>query len=75
MNDRIRIRVGGDFGEEQPGFRNGRGTADEIYVMRQMVAKRLNVQGSRPGESFLTQRDGDGDATVDGSTRSRSESG
>ena len=33
-------------GEEQQGFRNGRGTSDGMYVLRQMVEKRLDVQGS-----------------------------
>ena len=47
------------------------------------MEKRLEVQGSigsgvrRLGESFRhsTQRDGDGDATVEGNTRSGSEDG
>ena len=44
----IRRRVGieGDFGRELQGFRKGRGTADGLYVLRQMVEKRLEVQGS-----------------------------
>ena len=42
---RIRRRVD-DFGEEQQWFRKGRGTADGMYVLRQMVEKRLEVQGS-----------------------------
>ena len=46
LEARIRRRVEGDFGEEQQGFRNGRGTADGMYVLRQMVEKRLEVQGS-----------------------------
>ena len=43
---RIRRRVEGNFGEEQQGFRKGRGTVDGVYVLRQMVEKRLEVQGS-----------------------------
>ena len=39
-------RVECDFGEEQQGFMKGRGTADGMYVLRQMVEKRLEVQGS-----------------------------
>ena len=39
-------RVEGDFGEEQQGFGKGRGTADGMYVLREMVEKRLEVQGS-----------------------------
>ena len=33
------------LGEERQGFRKGRRTADEMYVLRQMVEKRLAVQG------------------------------
>ena len=46
LDARISIRVEDEFGEEQQGFREGRGTADGMYVLRQMVEKRLNVQGS-----------------------------
>ncbi len=46
LDVRIRRRVEGDFGEKQQGFGKGRGTADEMYVLRQMVEKRLEVQGS-----------------------------
>ena len=46
LDARIRRRVECDFGEEQQGFMKGRGTADGMYVMRQMVEKRLEVQGS-----------------------------
>ena len=37
LDARIRRRVEGDFGEEQQGFRKGRGTADGMYVLREMV--------------------------------------
>ena len=46
LDARIRRRVEGGFGEEQQGFRKGRGTADGMYVLRQMVEHRLEVQGS-----------------------------
>ena len=46
LDARIRRRVEGDFGEEQQGFRKGRGTADRMYVLRQMVEKILEVQCS-----------------------------
>ena len=46
LEARIRGRVEGDFGEEQQGFRKGRGTADGMYVLRPMVEKRLEIQGS-----------------------------
>ena len=46
IDARIRRRIEGDFGEEQQWFREGRGTADGMYVLRQMAEKRLEVQGS-----------------------------
>ena len=46
LDAKIRRRVECDFGEEQQGFRKGRGTADGMYVLRQMVEKRLEVRGS-----------------------------
>ena len=46
MDARTRRRVEGDFGEEQQGFINERGTADGMYVLRQMVEKRLEVKES-----------------------------
>ena len=46
LDARIRRRVEGDFGEEQQGSRKGRGTADGMYVLIQMVEKRLEAQGS-----------------------------
>ena len=42
LDARIRRRV---ECEEQQGFREGRGTADGMYVLRQMVEERLEVQG------------------------------
>ena len=46
LDGRVSRRVECDFGEEQQGFRKERGTADGVYVLRQMVEKRLEVQGS-----------------------------
>ena len=46
MDARTRKRVEGDFGEEEQGFIKERGTADGMYVLRQMVDKRLEVQDS-----------------------------
>ena len=46
LEARIRRRVECDFGEEHQGFMKGRGTADGMYILRQMVEKRLEVQGS-----------------------------
>ena len=42
----IRRSVEGNFGEEQQGSRKGRGTAAGMYVLLQMVEKRLEIQGS-----------------------------
>ena len=52
-------RVEGGFGEEPQGFWKGRRTSYGMYVLRQMVEKRLEVQGSMaPGfvdlENLLT---------------------
>ena len=47
LDARIRRRVEGDFWEEQEEFRKGKGTADGMYVLIQMVEKRLKVQRSR----------------------------
>ena len=44
--DAVIRRVEGDFGEEQQGFGKGRGTADGMYLLRELVDKRLDVQGS-----------------------------
>ena len=46
LDARIWRRVECDFGEEQQGFRKGRGASDGMYVLRQMVEKRVEVQGS-----------------------------
>ena len=46
LDARIRIRVEGDFGEEKQRFGKWRRTANGMYVLRQMVEKRLEVQGS-----------------------------
>ena len=44
LDARFRRRVDGDFWEEQQGFRKGRGTADGMYFLRQIVEKRLEVR-------------------------------
>ena len=59
LNARIGRSVEGEFGEEQQGFREGRGTADGMYVLRQIYGKEetgdTGQYGSGvrpPGESF-----------------------
>ena len=55
-----------------------------MFVLRQMVEKRLELQGSlalgfvhleRAYDTVPIKRDGDGDATVDGGIRSGGEDG
>ena len=45
LDARIGRRVEVDFREEQQVFRKGIGTADGMNVLRQMVEKKLDVQG------------------------------
>ena len=46
LDARIRRRVECDFGGRPARFQEGERTADGMYVLRQMVEKRLEVQGS-----------------------------
>ena len=41
---RIRKKVEQELGEEQQGFRKGRGTTNGMFALRQMVEKRLEMQ-------------------------------
>ena len=45
LGGRIRKRVEQELGEEQQGSRKGRGTTDGMFALRQMVEKRLEMQG------------------------------
>ena len=45
LDGRIRKRVEQELGEEQQGFRKGRGTTDRMFALRQLVEKRLAMQG------------------------------
>ena len=45
LDGRIRKRVEMEIGEEQQGFRKGRGMTDGMFALRQLVEKRLEVQG------------------------------
>ena len=45
LDGRIRKKVEQELGEEQQGFRKGRGTTDGMFALRQMVEKRLEMQG------------------------------
>ena len=42
---RLRERVEPELGEEQLGFRKGRGTTDGVFSLRQLFEKRLEKQG------------------------------
>ena len=44
LDRRIRGTVEPEIGEEQQGFRGGRGTADGMFALRQLVEKRLEMQ-------------------------------
>ena len=45
LDGRIRKRVEQEFGEEQQGFRKGKGKTDWMFALRQLVEKRLEMQG------------------------------
>ena len=45
LDGRIRKRVEQELAEEQQGFRKGRGTTDGMFALRQLVEKRLEMQG------------------------------
>ena len=45
LDVRIRKKVEQELGEEQQGFRKSRGTTDGMFALRQMVEKRLEMQG------------------------------
>ena len=45
LDKRLRERVEPELGEEQLGFRKGRGTTDGMFSLRQLVEKRLEKQG------------------------------
>ena len=44
LDGRIRRIVECEMGEEQQGFRRGRGTADGMFTVRQLVEKKLERQ-------------------------------
>ena len=45
LDKRLREKVEHKLGEEQLGFRKGRGTTDGMFALRQLVEKRLEKQG------------------------------
>ena len=44
LDGRIRKRVEHEFGEEQQGFRKGKGATDGMFALRQLVEKWLEMQ-------------------------------
>ena len=45
LDGRNQERVEQELGEEQQGFRKGRGTTDGMFALGQLVEKRLEMQG------------------------------
>ena len=45
LDGRIRKKIECEIGEEQQGFREGRGTTDRLFTQRQFVEKKLEKQG------------------------------
>ena len=45
--ERIRISFDRAIGDEQVGFREGRGCVDQIFAVRQMYIKYLGVRGKQ----------------------------
>ena len=45
LDKRLREKVEHKLGEEQLGFRKGRGTTDGMFSLRQLVEKRVEKQG------------------------------
>ena len=84
-NGRIRKKIECEIGEEQQGFRKGRGTTDGLFTLRQFVEKQLEFISNvywicRPGEGIRhsVKRNGDGNvalAGTSGSARSRGQDG
>ena len=76
LDGRIRRIVECEMGEEQQGFRRGRGTADGKFTLIQLVEKRLQGQGNM-ALGFIdkektynnSERDGHGHVEVDGCSR------
>ena len=79
LDGRTRKSVEIEIGEEQQGFIKGRGMTDGIFTLRQLVEKRLQVQGEitlgfvdLEKADDCPERDGNGDTVMDWSAGSRS---
>ena len=46
LDGRIRKKIESEIGEEQQGFRKGRGTTDGLFTLKQFVEKKLEKQGN-----------------------------
>ena len=82
LEKRLCERVERNLGEEQLGFRNGRGTTDGMFSLRQLVEKRLERQGNMylafvDLETAIEcpEKNVNGYSDMDGSTRIRSKNG
>ena len=45
LDGRIRKKIECEIGEEQQGFRKGKGTIDGLFTLMQFVEKKLEKQG------------------------------
>ena len=55
LGGRIRKKIDREIGEEQQGFRKGRGTTDGLFTLRQFVEKKAREHVywiCRPGEGI-----------------------
>ena len=82
VDGRIRKKVECEIGEEQQGFRKGRGTTDGLFTLRQFVERKLEKQGSMCigfvdlEKAFdSVKRNGDGNVALAGCARSRGQDG
>ena len=84
LDKRLRERVEPELGEEQLGFRKGRGTTDGMFSLRQLVEKRLEKQGHMAlafvdlEKAFYVhcpETNGNDYSEMDGSTRVRGQNG
>ena len=58
LDGRIRKRIEHELGKEQQGFRKGRWTTDGMFVLRQVVEKKFEVQGRCDGSLICGHGEG-----------------
>ena len=74
LDGRIMKKIESEIGEEQQGFRKGRGTTYGLFTLRQFVETKLE---NRAGEGIrhTVKINGDGNVALAGSARSRCQDG